>query len=95
MKNARDREDMDAAAKILPLGYAHASGNGRFKVDKRQMYYACREGLRNLTDRQISADNFSQVLDKYMSTHPVRTANWKIVAARPRHRRRPNNDQGS
>ena len=28
------------AAEILPKGYAHASGNGQYTVDKRQLFYA-------------------------------------------------------
>jgi hypothetical protein len=33
------------ADEILPGGYAHASGNGRYTVDKRQFYYAVRDDL--------------------------------------------------
>ena len=33
----------DIAHQILPDAYQHASGNGRFPVSQRQMYYASRE----------------------------------------------------
>ena len=41
----------DVAHDILPDAYAHASGNGRYTVSKRQLYYACREAFRERTDR--------------------------------------------
>jgi hypothetical protein len=73
---------IDAAETILPAGYAHASGNGQYTVPIRQLFYSCREGLLNITDRNISANYFSQVLlVKFMKTHPAETADWKITAS--------------
>ena len=69
---------IDAAETILPAGYAHASGDCKFRVDKRQLFYACRESFRNATGREISANWFSETLVKYMNTHPE-TADWKIT----------------
>ena len=58
-----DRVDLtDVAAGILPVGYAFASGNGRYTVDKRQFYYAVRDQFREQTGREITADYFSQNL---------------------------------
>jgi hypothetical protein len=72
----------DVAAKILPRGYAHASGDGKYTVDKRQFYYAVRDEFLKETGREISADYFSQnVLVKYMNQHPEETARWKITAS--------------
>lgn len=72
----------DVAHLILPKGYAHASGNGRYTVDKRQFYYAVRDEFREKTGREIAADYFSQnLLVKYMNQHPDETAGWKITAS--------------
>jgi hypothetical protein len=77
-----DRVNFSAiASQILPGGYAHASG-GRYTVDKRQFYYACREAFRERTGREITADYFSQtLLVKYMNQHPEQTKDWKITAS--------------
>jgi hypothetical protein len=78
-----DRVDFtEVAHKILPAGYAHASGNGRYTVDKRQFYYAVRDQFLEATGREITADYFSQnLLVKYMNQHPAETAGWKITAS--------------
>jgi hypothetical protein len=67
---------------ILPAGYAHASGDGKYTVDKRQFYYAVRDQFREATGREITADYFSQtLLVQYMNQHPEKTAHWKITAS--------------
>jgi hypothetical protein len=72
----------DVADEILEPGYAHASGNGRYTVDKRQFYYAVRDDFLEKTGREIKAGYFSQaLLVKYMNQHPVQTAHWKITAS--------------
>jgi hypothetical protein len=72
----------DAARKILPAGYLHASGNGKYTVDKRQFYYAVRDQFLKATGREITADYFSQtLLVQYMNRHPRETAHWKITAS--------------
>jgi hypothetical protein len=78
-----DRVDFtEVADAILPRGYAHASGNGRYTVDKRQFYYAVRDEFLEMTGREITADYFSQnLLVKYMNQHPDVTADWKITAS--------------
>jgi hypothetical protein len=71
----------DVAEDILPAGYAHASGNGRYTVAKRQFYYAVREAFRKRTRREITAGYFSKtILVQYMNRHPEETAGWKITA---------------
>jgi hypothetical protein len=78
-----DRVDFtEVAHLILPEGYAHASGNGRYTVDKRQFYYAVRDEFLNMTGREITADYFSQtLLVQYMNERPEETAGWKITAS--------------
>lgn len=70
----------EVAARIIPGAYNHTSGDGKYPVKKRQMYYASRDKFRELTGRTIKADYFTQtVLRRYLNTHPE-TADWKIVA---------------
>jgi hypothetical protein len=78
-----DRVDFTTVAhRILPAGYAHASGDGRYTVDKRQFYYAVRDVFLEETGREIDANYFSQnILVKYMNQHPRETAGWKITAS--------------
>jgi hypothetical protein len=72
----------DVAGPILHAGYAHASGDGKYTVDKRQFYYAVRDQFLEKTGREIRAGYFSQnLLVKYMNQHPERTAPWKITAS--------------
>jgi hypothetical protein len=72
----------EVAHDILAKGYAHASGKGRYTVDKRQFYYAVRDDFLKATGREITADYFSQtLLVKYMNQNPEQTAGWKITAS--------------
>jgi hypothetical protein len=71
----------EVAHQILPRGYDHASGNGKYTVDKRQFYYAVREDFRKMTGREITAKYFSQnILVQYMNQHLEETVVWKITA---------------
>ena len=68
------------ADQILPDAYNHASGNGRYPVAKRQLYYACREAFRALTGRPLKYDYFAgTLLVQYINRHPE-AADWKVTA---------------
>jgi hypothetical protein len=70
----------EVAAQILPGAYRHASGDGKYSVAKRQLYYACREAFRERTDRRLEYKYFaSTLLVQYMNQHRE-TAAWKITA---------------
>jgi hypothetical protein len=72
----------EVAPLILSAGYAHASGDGRYTVDKRQFYYAVRDEFLSRTGRELEADYFSQtLLVQYMNRHPAETVGWKITAS--------------
>lgn len=72
----------EVAEEILPEGYMHASGDGRYTVDNRQLFYAVRDRFLELTGREITADYLTQcVLVRYMNQHPEETASWKITAS--------------
>src|SRR5262249_54718553 len=52
----------DVADEILPGAYQHASGNGRYTANKRQIYYACREAFKERTTRELSYSHFANTL---------------------------------
>jgi hypothetical protein len=70
----------DLCHRILPGAYAHASGDGKYSVSKRQLYYACRETFKDRTGRQLEYGYFANaLLVQYLNRHPETTA-WKITA---------------
>jgi hypothetical protein len=71
----------DVCDAILPGAYAHASGNGKYSVSKRQLYYACREEFKNQTRRELDYSYFANtLLVQYLNRHPDTTLKWKITA---------------
>jgi hypothetical protein len=78
-----DRVDFtEVADDILPKGYAHASGNGKYTCDNRQFYYVVRDEFLAKTGREITVNYFCQnLLVKYMNRNPNKTADWKITAS--------------
>lgn len=76
-----DRVDFtDVAHQILPAAYLHASGNGRYTVNKRNLFYASRQKFLNLTGRAIQYPYFANtLLVKYLNQHPE-ASTWKITA---------------
>jgi hypothetical protein len=69
----------DVVDQILPRAYAHASGNGRYSVSKRQLYYACRKAFLEKTDRELEFSYFAgTLLVQYLNRHP--DLGWKITA---------------
>jgi hypothetical protein len=70
----------DVVSRILPGAYQHASGNGRFTVAKRQLYYACRKDFEEMTGQKLDSQYFANtLLVQYMNRHPE-TASWKVTA---------------
>jgi hypothetical protein len=66
---------------FLPAAYAHASGQGRYTVSKRQLFYGMRKHFLQWIGRDISADYFSNtLLVQYQNRHPETTSSWKITA---------------
>jgi hypothetical protein len=71
----------DVATQILPDGYNHASGEGRYSVSKRTFFYAVREAFKNKTGRELEFPYFAgTLLVQYMNRHPDETAKWKVTA---------------
>src|SRR5262249_30514804 len=66
---------------ILPGAYKHASGDGKYSVSKRQLFYACRDQFRNKTGRDLEYRYFAgTLLVQYLNRHHEPTAAWKITA---------------
>jgi len=76
-----DRVNFTSVAdKILPGAYQHASGDGKYTVGKRQLFYACRDQFREMTGRALEYGYFANtLLVQYLNRHPE-TASWKITA---------------
>jgi hypothetical protein len=70
----------DVMDEILPPAYRIASGNGRYTVSKRQLYYECREQFRKQTGRPLKYPYFSQtLLVQYVNRHPE-AEGWRLTA---------------
>ncbi|MBW3599072.1 MAG: hypothetical protein KY475_17605 [Planctomycetes bacterium] len=68
----------DVVNQILPPAYEHASGEGKYTVSKRQLYYACRQHFKDQTGRELEYPYFANtLLVQYLNRHAV---NWKITA---------------
>jgi hypothetical protein len=71
----------DVCDEILPGGYEHASGAGRYTVGKRHLFYCVRDEFRERTGKELDYSYFSKsLLVQYMNRHPDETAGWKLTA---------------
>jgi hypothetical protein len=71
----------DVAAKILPGGYLHASGDGRYTVSKRNLFYAVREQFKQKTGRELEWKHFvNTILVQFINRNPEITNPWKLTA---------------
>jgi hypothetical protein len=79
----KERETIKAATwQVMAQAYAHASGNGSLPVSARQMMYAARPLVLQITGGKCWQRTmyFTQyMLPDYLEEHPDETANWDIV----------------
>ncbi len=70
-----------ATEQVMPDAYASASGNGRYPANARQIMYAARPLILELTQRDAFDDKyFTQTLLKdYVVEHLDETADWDVV----------------
>ncbi len=69
----------DVAWNVIPKAYEKASSGGRFSAGARQVMYAARPKIQEITGRQLDDHYFTQtLLPDYMEEHPE-TRKWKIV----------------
>jgi hypothetical protein len=68
----------EVAHQILPDAHKHASGDGKYTVSKRQLFYACREQFKNETGQELEYAYFANtLLVQYLNRH---RPGWKITA---------------
>jgi len=81
-QRARDFSIKDAAYHVLPRAYALASDNGRLPANARQVMYAARPLVLELTGGKLWGDSayFTQgLLPNYIETFVDETADWDVV----------------
>ena len=77
-----DRVDCTAVADaILPGGYDHASGGGKYTVSKRTFFYAVRDAFKLRTGRELKFSYFAgTLLVQFINRRPDKTVAWKVTA---------------
>ena len=69
-----------AAWSVMKASYLHASSNGTLPAHARQIFYAARKRIQDLTSEILKADYFTQtLLPEYMAENPSETAKWDVV----------------
>ena len=77
MTRPRSVNLIDAAARVLPEAWAKASGNGQYPASARQIYYAARQRLQDITGKPVKYGYFSQsLLPDYIEHHSL---DWDVV----------------
>ena len=73
----------DAVWHELPAAYTRASSNGSHPVRARQVYYAIRPRVLELTGKGVLGDAYfsAQLLPEFLQEHPDQTAAWGILFA--------------
>ena len=71
----------DAAWQVMADAYHTASGGGRLPANARQMMYAARKRILELTGRPKLDDRYftQTLLPDYVEQHPAATSTWDIV----------------
>ncbi len=82
-----------AAWQSMEAAYLKASGNGKYPANARQIMYAARRQVIELTGktRPWSKDSYftQKLLPAYIDAHPDQTANWDVVYDVRGHLREP------
>jgi DNA topoisomerase VI subunit B len=78
---SRNTTIKDAAALVMEKAYLKASGGGRYPVLARQIMYASRPDILELTGKaSFTAHYFTQtILPDYLNDHPEHAQHWDIV----------------
>lgn len=70
----------DAAESVMEAAYRQASSNGELPATARQIMYAARGPIQDLTGEMLDDKYFTQtLLTGYLREHPETTANWDVV----------------
>jgi hypothetical protein len=77
---ARQVSFKDAAWEVIPAAYLHASNDQQHPAFDRQVMYAARDDIQEMTGKTLSDQYFCQtLLPDYLSAHPEETADWDVV----------------
>jgi len=70
----------DAAYEVMAEAYLKASGNGQYPANARQIMYAARPAIQDLTGESLKDTYFTQtLLPDYIRDHREETAGWDVV----------------
>jgi DNA topoisomerase VI subunit B len=73
----------EAVSEVMKQAYMKASGNGAFPANARQIMYAARPLVQELTGKAknwSNSDYFTQILlPDYLDQHPVETETWDVA----------------
>jgi DNA topoisomerase 6 subunit A-like protein len=82
----------DAAAEILPKAYAKVSGNGKYPANARQLMYAARPHIQEVTVKPLLSNYFTQtLLPDYINETGV---SWDVIFDARGHFHEPHNGEG-
>jgi hypothetical protein len=84
----------DAAYHVMSDAYLKASANGRLPAHARQIMYAARGSVQELSGRQLDDQYFTQtLLPDYMNDYPDETKDWDVVFDARGHFLEPHTDK--
>jgi hypothetical protein len=85
----------DAAYEVLEEAYLKASGGGRLPAHARQIMYAARGDILDLTGKDKLDDKYftKTFLPEYLDEHPGQTADWDVVFDARGHFEEPHTDK--
>jgi hypothetical protein len=70
----------DAAWRTMEAAYLNASSGGGYPAQARQVMYAARGAIQDLTGRILDDKHYTQkLLPDYLAEHPEETAAWDVV----------------
>lgn len=73
-----DKSAKDAIFEVMERAYSHASGNGEFPAHCRQIMYAARPLIQELTSKDFSDDYFRNTLHEFLRENPELTKDWQV-----------------
>ena len=70
-----------AASVVMEEAYQKASGQGTLPASARQIYYAARNKIMEMTGKtELESQYFTQtILPAYVAEHPEKTAKWDVT----------------
>lgn len=80
-KKGKPEKQTTASWRHMEDAYMLASADNQYPANKRQIYYAIREAVDQVTGGKLTAKYFSsQILPDFLDANPQLTADWDVVA---------------